>query len=139
MRGNTIEKHDLESFGDTMGKKGINTFRIMLQNVNNLPTSSRVNRSCQVIDCIANQELDVFLMTEIGLCWAKVSAYDQWNERTIGRLEHQKSVFAYNKNELDNTKTIQHGGVGICTADEGVHRVIGTGRDTSGLGRWAWI
>jgi hypothetical protein len=87
-----------------MGKKGINTFQIMLQNVNNLPTLSRVNRSRQVIDCIANQELDVFLMTEIGLCWDKVSAYDQWNERTIGRLERQKSVFAYNKSELDNTK-----------------------------------
>jgi hypothetical protein len=29
--------------------------------------------------------------------------------------------------------------VGICTTDEGVHRVIGTGQDTSGLGRWAWV
>jgi hypothetical protein len=80
--GSNIEKDDLESFGDTMGKKAANVFRIMLQNINNLPISALVNSSRQVIDCIANQELDVFLMTKIGLCWPKVSAYDQFKIST---------------------------------------------------------
>jgi hypothetical protein len=50
-----------------------------------------------------------------------------------------KSVFSYNKTKLHQTKTIQHGGVGICTTDEGVHRVLSTNHDPSGLGRWAWV
>jgi hypothetical protein len=120
-----------------MGKKAVNVFCIMFQNINNLPTSASFNKSQQVIDCIIKQELDVFLMTEIGLCWPKLSAYDQWNKRTIGRLSHHKFVFSHNKTEMDQTQPIQHGGVGICTTNEGVHRVIGMGQDTSGLGRWA--
>jgi hypothetical protein len=139
IQGNAIEKHDLEAFGDLLGKKEANVFRIMLQNINNLPVSSHVYRSQQLVDCIATQELDVFLMTKVGLCWNKASAYDQWNQRTTGQLKHQKSVFSYNKTKLHQTKTIQHGGVGICTADEGVHRLLSTGGDPSGLGRWAWV
>jgi hypothetical protein len=139
IQGRSIEKHDLEAFGDLLGKKEANVFRIMLQNVNNLPVSSHVYRSRQLVDCISNQELDVYLMTEVGLCWNKLSAYDQWYERTTGRLTHQKSIFSYNKTELHQTKSIQHGGVGICTTDEGVHRVLSTGEDSSGLGRWAWV
>ena len=139
IQGNTIEKQDLEAFGDTMGRKEANVFRIMFQNIHNLPLSSHVNRSRQVIDCIATQELDVFLMTEVGLCWSKLSAYDQWHERTMGRLAQHKSVFRYNTTELHQTTAIQHGGVGVCTTDEGVNRVINTGGDLSGLGRWAWV
>jgi hypothetical protein len=66
-----------------------------------------------------SQELDIFLMTEVGLCWPKVFAYDQWNE----------SIFISNKTELEHTTQIQHGGVGICATDKGVHRIINTGQD----------
>jgi hypothetical protein len=85
------------------------------------------------------QERDVFLMTEVGPCWNKVSAYDQWQEQSIGQLAHYKSVFSYNKTELNLTETIQHGGVSVCTTDEGVHHVINTGGNILGLGRWAWV
>jgi hypothetical protein len=76
---------------------------------------------------MASQELNIFLMNKGGLCWSKVAAYDQWHERMIGRLAHRKSIFSYNKMEQDCTKQIQHGGIGICSTDEGVHRVINTG------------
>jgi hypothetical protein len=63
INGKTIEKDDLESFRHIMGKKAVNVFCIMFQNINNLPTSASFNKSQQVIDCIIKQELDVFLMT----------------------------------------------------------------------------
>jgi hypothetical protein len=40
-----MKKNNLESFGDIMCKKQPNTFRILLQNINNLPTLSLVNPS----------------------------------------------------------------------------------------------
>jgi hypothetical protein len=45
LQGNTLEKDDLKAFGDTIGKKVVNVFRIMLQNLNNLPTSVTINHS----------------------------------------------------------------------------------------------
>jgi hypothetical protein len=94
MTYHTIQKDDLEAFGNIiMGKKATNVFRIMLQNINNLPTSALVNSSRQVIDSIVNQERDIFVMTKIGSCWPKISDYDQWHEHMIGHLGHHKSIF----------------------------------------------
>ena len=41
--------------------------------------------------------------------------------------------------ELQITKTLQPGGVGMIATDELAHRVINTGKDPTGLGRWCWM
>ena len=52
----------------------------------------------------------VLLMNEVGLNWKKVSADNQWIERTTGKLHGRRAVFAHNITELSTTDTIQYGG-----------------------------
>ncbi len=64
---------------------------------------------------------------------------NQWFEQTFGKFRAMRACFAYNKTELGITKRLQTGGVGIVATDDVVHRIVEQGRDTTGLGRWAWI
>ena len=87
--------------------------RIALQNIQLLPESSRHYKSRQLITHIAQAELDILMINEVGLNWKAVSADNQWAERTTGKLIGSKAVFAHNTTELKSTATIQYGGVGI--------------------------
>jgi hypothetical protein len=78
-------------------------------------------------------------MNEVGLNWKVVPADNQWVERTTGRLQNSKAVFAHNTTEPDLTDTIQYGGVGVVATKELANRVISTGKDPTNLGRWVWI
>jgi hypothetical protein len=139
LTGKLIKRNDLEAFGDNLLRKPAHTFRIMLQNINNMSSSAHHYASRQIVDCITKHKLDAYLMTEVGLCWPKLSEYDQWSERTLRKVQHHKSIFGFNTTQLEHSKRLQPGGVGICATDEAVHRVISSGQDPSGLGRWAWI
>ena len=82
---------------------------------------------------------DVFLMTEVGLCWRKVGNENQWYERILGKFRSSRSVFAYNTTELQFTKALQPGGVGIVATDDVTHQVTAQGKDPTGMGRWSWM
>jgi hypothetical protein len=71
-----------------------------------LPESSKHYKSRQSIDYIKQSEYEFFLMTEIGLCWPKLEAIDQWFERILGKLNDSYSTFAHNNQELDITGKI---------------------------------
>ena len=47
-------------------------------------------------------------------------------------------VISYNKHEGDKVCS-QYGGTGIIAREDIVHRITGTGRDGTVLGRWNWI
>jgi hypothetical protein len=129
IKGDNITRDDAEAFADSMKTKQGNTIRIALQNIQLLPENSRHYKSRQLIDYIAQAELDALLMNEVGLNWRSVSADNQWVERTTGKLFGSKAVFAHNTTELDITDTIQYGGVGIVATQELAHRTIGIGGD----------
>ena len=137
--GENITLNDSEAFADKMKTKQRNTVRIALQNIQLLPENSRHYKSRQLITHIAQAELDVLMMNEVGLNWKAVPADNQWVERTTGKLNGSKAVFAHNTTEPKSTDTTQYGGVGIVVTQEIAHRIIGTGRDPTNLGRWAWI
>ena len=137
--GDNISMNDAESFADPMKSKQPNTIRIALQNIQLLPENSRHYKSRQLIQHIAQAELDALLMNEVGLNWRVVSADNQWVERTTGKLQGSKAVFAHNTTEPKITDTIQYGGVGIVATQELAHRIISTGKDPTNLGRWTWI
>jgi hypothetical protein len=69
---------------------------IALRNIQLLLENSRHYKSRQLIDHIAQAELDALLMNEAGLNWKSVSADNQWVERTTGKLIGSKAVFAHN-------------------------------------------
>ena len=110
LRGANLDKTDVEEFGDKMGRKGMNMFRIGLHNISNLSEDGRVSKSRQLVDYIVHKHFDVFLMTEVGLCWKKIPPLDQWFERIRGKFRTVKYKFANNENELDNTSRLQWGG-----------------------------
>jgi hypothetical protein len=137
--GENITLDDTEAFADTMKTKPANTIRIALQNIQLLPENSRHYKSQQLINHIVQAELDALLMNEVGLNWKAVTAAGQWAERTIGKINGSRAVFANNTTELKITDTIQYGGVGILATQELAHRIIATGKDPTNLGRFAWI
>ena len=139
MQGCNITRTDAEAFFDTMKTKRDNTVRVGLQNMNLLPESSKHYKSRQSIDHIHQGEYDVWMMSEIGLCWNKVAAGDQWFERVLGKLNDSYALFAHNNQELGSTETIQYGGVGLVASSDIKHRIIDQGKDSTGLGRWVWI
>jgi hypothetical protein len=136
--GENITLNDAEYFADNMKSKSANTIRIALQNIQLLPENVRHYKSLQLINHIRQAKLDA-LMNKVGLNWKAVAADNQWVERTTGKLNISRAVFAHNTTELNTMDTIQYGGVGILATQELAHRCIGTGRDPTNLGRWAWI
>jgi hypothetical protein len=139
LKGRNLDKADVEAFGDTIYTKEEETFRVGFQNIQYLSENAKTAKSRQLISYIVQKQYDVFMMAEVGLCWSLLSMENQWFERTFGKFRAMRACFAYNKTELGITKRLQTGGVGIVATDDVVHRIVEQGRDTTGLGRWAWI
>ena len=83
-------------------------------------------------------DFDVLMWTEVGTCWRKANFCDNWENRITNTNKKTKATFGCNTAELDNTKLLQMGGVGITLAGETIQRSIESGKDPSGLGRWSW-
>ena len=77
------------------------------------------------------------MWTQVGPCWRKVNFFDNWENRTFNINEKTKAAFGHNTTELGVTNLIQTGGVGVTMAEESVQRSTESGKDSSGLGRWA--
>ena len=139
IQGQNQELQDAEPYGDTMQKKPNSTLRIMLHNVNRLPLNATHDKSKILFSTIANKQIDIALITEIGINWKKSNSKDRWYERTRTAFQTAKSEVAHNINEPTITSNVQFGGVAITTVDDASHRVISQGSDPSGLGRWVWM
>jgi hypothetical protein len=134
---NIHDGEDGEAFGDKLTRKSDNILRLMLHNVNRLPLSRSADKSKKLISSISNKQLDLALITKVGLCWRLVKTNDQWHERMRESFQAARSELAFNKTEPDLTELVQFGGVGIMAVDDVSHRVVGQGQDATGLGRWA--
>jgi hypothetical protein len=122
-----------------MTRKSDHTLRIMLHNVNRLPISRSTDKSKKFISTIPNKQIDVALITEVGLYWKLLDGGDQWYERVQESFQATRSKMAYNNTEPTLTATVQFGGVGLIAVDDIAHRVSDQGQDITGLGRWSWL
>ena len=109
------------------------------QNAQCFPEHASHYKSRNIISHIVEHEYDVWLTCEVGLCWRKLLAVDQWEERSFGKLKDSTSIFAYNSTEPSLEDKIQYGGVGIVASSEIKHSIVNRGKDPSKLGRWTWI
>ena len=139
LRGNPQELNDAEEYGDIMKPKPDNILRVLLQNVNCLPIDRRACKSRELITTIVQKQVDVALLTEVGLFWRLVDNKDKWYERVRESFRATRSEIAYNTTEPDRTHINQYGGTIACAFEDTAHRVIDQGQDPSGLGRWAWL
>ena len=139
LHGNDIDTLDGEEYGDIMEPKKESTLRLMLHNVNCLSANSQDTKSRKLIQTIAHKQIDVAMLTEIGLYWPLVPTKDKWYERTRLSFQSSRSILACNSTEPDRTRINQYGGVAVIAVDDVSHRVVGQGQDSTGLGRWAWM
>jgi hypothetical protein len=96
MTENGIANNDAEAFGDGLRRKRTQTSRVALQNAHCFPEHSTHYKSRNIVTHLVENEYDVWMTCEVGLCWRKLLAADQWEERTFGKLHDSTSIFAYN-------------------------------------------
>jgi hypothetical protein len=111
LHGHPQELVDVEELGSQMTRKPDQTIRIMLHNINRLPIDSRSTKSKQLITYIANKQIDIALLTEIGLNWKKIHNNDKWFERVREAFRYSRSCLSHNTTEAQITDTVQFGGV----------------------------
>ena len=136
-RNLTIE--DGETYGDEMQDKQEHTIRICLKNFNNIRKNHKIYKTRKTPEFITQKKIDVMMMNEVGLCWPKLADEDQWFARIQGKFRASASTFAHNTTELEKTEKLQHGGVGIVITEDDTHRIKERGKDSSMMGRWAWV
>jgi hypothetical protein len=130
---------EVEIFGDRMTRTITgNTLRIGFININGIPASSQHPKNHELLNSINTSKLSIVGLAETNRCWHKLKDKDKWQERTRGWWETQNSVLSYNTKDGEISSEFQPGGTAVISIDKPAHRIIGTGKDPSSLGRWAW-
>lgn len=132
-----ISTAEIEYFGDKISyNKTEDTLRILLININSIPSSGHPKLKSIMTALKANQ-VDIAGYTETNCCWHLMNSKDRWREMTKTWWECSKEVIAYNIKDIHST-SFQPGGTIISSINKPSHRIISTGRDETGLGRWSW-
>ena len=123
-------------WGDKMGKK-TNEIRVAFQNINGLPKSKQHPKNKDFVEMEARLQVDVLGISEVNLYWPKVDVQDQLQARTREwwQTSHTNKAFL---NEEGISSHFQPGGTAIMSIGQVSSRVIESGKDKSGMGRWTW-
>ena len=125
------------AWGDTMRQKLPNTLRVVIQTISGFPVHHRHVKNRQIISFINANNVDICAMSEMNVCWHLLPIHERLHERTLGWWETLHISHGYNRNSRVGV-AYQKGGVAIFSINNAAHRVIQTGHDPSGLGRWSW-
>jgi hypothetical protein len=133
-----ISETEVEYFGDQIsGHISSNILRIGFININGFPVSAQDPKNKQILNIINKTKLSIIGMVETNRCWHKLSEKDKWQDRTRGWWETQQTILAYNHTE-NISSDFQPGGTLLTSINRPAHRIIETGKDDEGLGRWVW-
>ena len=83
------------------------------------------------------ERIDIWDFAETNILWNTIERNHQWNAR-MRSLRNHRSTFAYNQHENPKDSKFLPGGVGITTLNNMAGRIVETGKDPTGLGRWVW-
>ena len=136
MEGKCLETERNGRFGDTNNKLH-GSIRIAHQNVHGIPESKKCSKSYDMIKTFKEWEIDVWGMSETNIIWHNIGYHNQWKERMTS-LQPHVSNFAYNRHETLGSDKFLPGGVAQITTKQLAGRIIESGKDNSGLGRWVW-
>ena len=131
--------NDNDIYGDDIKQKSHNNkiLRLCFININGLPNNSEHPKNTALFQAIQSTQIDIIALTEINKCWHKMEEKERWRTRTKGWWETSHSTITYNTKDSD-AKQFQPGGNIITSIDKAAHRVIESGIDKTGLGRWCW-
>ena len=108
----------------------------MFQNIQGLPVDPRGHKHQQIGSAFKETEADAFGMAKLNLNFSKIGPASQWYKRFRG-LRRNHSIHASNIHDSTDS-TILYGGTALTCMGPCSHRVISSGKDKSGLGRWVW-
>ncbi len=138
IREDILEERN-EQFGDQLRKiNPIQTLWIGFININRMPLTSEHPKNKLIYNSIENKQISILGLTELNRCWHLLPDKDKWNERTRGWWESSHSTISYNRKDTILASAFQPGGSAVISIGQTSHRVIKSGIDPSGLGRWSW-
>jgi hypothetical protein len=126
-----IDRESNEHFGDQISQ--INQDQTI-----RLPMTTDNPKNKIIYNTITNKQINIIGLAETNRCWHKLKEKDRWKNRTRGWWESSHCVFGYNMKDGDIASAFQPGGTTLISINNSSHRVISSGRDSSGLGRWTW-
>ena len=111
-------------------------FRYIFHKIQGLPVHPRGHKHQQIADAFQETDADVFGMVELNLNFRVMDASGQWYER-FRHLKRNHSIHSVNKHDSSKAN-ILFGGSAQISVGPTCHRVLKSGEDPSGLGRWTW-
>ena len=92
----------------------------------------------QLFICLKEEEVDMMGIVEANICWTKADPKDRLSVRTRGWLKCSNVKYAHHSLEPMIFILSQPGGVVSVIVDRTTYKVDGSGKDFTGLGRYAW-
>lgn len=127
-----------EAIGDDIHKKEPNILRIATWNAGGLPVfnKDKKGKNDRIREAINEYRIDVLGIQEPNKNWNLIDQEHRWDERTKHWWEARHNTIAFNKHDVDSTRT-QPGGTILLTINKAVYRAMQREIDPKGLGRWA--
>jgi hypothetical protein len=137
------ESGENDSWGFSPDVKLDNTLRIGFQNLGGFPEFPSHPKNHEFRSFITQYEFDIFGVAETNVKWCNMPAASQFYERIRNTWDKTQVSLAYNRmcpsrasqRVKGQSAFQQYGGVALLSTTQAAHRVSGSGRDPSGLGR----
>ena len=132
------EEHDEhQAHGDELSIKEESDFRLISQNLNGIPAYSSDAANKGFKEFFMYTQADVTANSELNVHWRNVNDGDRLHSRMNTWFDGLKPNVTYNT--TDRPKGVfQVGGTAIFSTDKACNRVMESGADPTGLGRWCW-
>ena len=111
--------------------------RIAVLNFGGFPVDPADPKNAKLRQYIADCSFDIVALLECNIHWQSLPIAARLPERTFGWFESQHMNSAYFRG-YPTSEPSQVGGVSVWSLNQAAHRVMQTGEDPKGLGRWAW-
>jgi hypothetical protein len=125
-------------WGDRLMGKEEGVLRVGLMNINGFPLAARGRKLADLKGFLLAYQFDVMGFTEVNVHWNSVDNANRLDSLTkgwfAGGLKRSTAFFVRHPFPVPHI----FGGVSQWTMDRAIPRVVETGVDASGLGRWAW-
>ena len=129
---------DDECWGHTMGNKDDDTIRIIMENINNIPSHKDHNLKLDNgKKWLIENDVDVACWIETGVPWHQRHRQERLPE--LMREDSWDNQITITSNNIHDTcGKRQFGGTATLLFNHVASTMNGSGSDISGLGRWSW-
>ncbi len=129
-----VEQGPEDWWGHQLGNKKQGTIRLILQNVDGIPTHEDGDIKLDCLHHFAREnQADIIALTELNMAWDKVPYEARLPRKTRGWWEACHWSVSHNKRDKHGS-SFQPGGTAIAVLNDWAHRVTRPGDDPTGLG-----